>query len=248
MKNFLVGIRILYLKEFKETLKLPMTYILAALFSLIVGWLFFNYLASQKVLTQKVLEGGVWIPTLGNMNFIFLFFIPLITMRQFSLERRQGTLEFLFSSRLSNWQILIGKFLSSLTFSIFILSLTLIFPVVLFLSGHKEIGHMLVGYLGVFFTLTCYLSVGLFTSYLCDNQISAALMAFSILLVIMLFMFVGNFSSNYLLNQFFLYLSIPFHVQNLFQGVIRTYNIVYFCSFVLFFFYLTERYMDSRNW
>ena len=103
---------------------------------------------------------------------------PLITMRLFAEERKCHTLDLLLRSRLGHGQIIVAKFLSSLMTVLFLLSLTLIFPIILAVSGYSNWPMVFSGYGGVILCVMCYLAVGLFTSSLTENQILASLAGF----------------------------------------------------------------------
>ena len=248
MKQFFNGVYVLSRKELKEAFFSPLVYILAGLFSLIMGWLFFNYLNAASDITNKSMTQTVLIPIFGNMNFIFLFLAPLITMRQIAEEKKLHTIELLYTSQLNSWQIILGKLISATLMVVFMMSLTIIFPIVLSLSGYSNWEIVASGYLGILFSIICYLSVGLFASSLTDNQVVAALLAFAFLLCLMLLVLTANASHNFILAQMLQYLSITFHYENFIRGGIRTYDLVYFASFVGFFIYLTHLSLESRKW
>lgn len=235
-------------KEIRNTLAHPMIYVLSGLFCLIVGWLFFNYLVLAKEATKLSLTYSVLRPIFGNMNFIFLFLAPLITMGAFAEEKKQHTLDLLLQSKLTFGQIILAKFLSSLFIVLFMLSLTLIFPIILAMADYSDWGTVGASYLGIIFSIMCYLSVGLFTSALTENQIIAALLAFCLLLSSMLLVLSASATQNYMLGQIFQYLSVPFHYEVFSRGAIKNYNIVYFASFIFFFSYLTQQSLGARKW
>lgn len=242
------GIWILYRKEVKDSFFSPMLYILASLFCAIIGWLFFNYLVLSKNLTSSTLTQSVLYPIFGNMNFIFLFMAPLLTMRCFAEERKLNTLDLLFHSRLSNLQIILAKLFASFSSVLFILSFTIIFPIVLAMSGYSDWAVVGTGYLGLLLSVLSYLSVGLFASSLTENQVVAALVSFCLLLCSMLLVMSANASENYILGQALSYLSIPFHFESFIRGAMKSYSFVYFASLLSFFTYITSESLESRNW
>ena len=235
-------------KEIKDAFGSPMIFVLAGIFCLIVGWPFFNYIVLSKETTKMGLTYSVLRPIFGNMNFIFLFLCPLITMRSFAEEKKQHTLDLLLQSRLSQTDIILGKLISSLAVAFFMLVLTLIFPLVLAMAGYNDWGTVISNYLGLVFCIVCYTMVGIFTSSLTDNQIVAALLSFCILFVSMLLVLSANATNNYMVGQIFLYLSIPFHYQTFAFGMVKSYNMVYLLSFAFFFFHLTRQSLESRRW
>jgi ABC-2 type transport system permease protein len=242
------GVIVLAKKELKDSFASPLVYILGGLFCMTMGWLFFNYLVASKELTTQTLTNSILVPIFGNMNFVFVFLAPLLTMRLFSEERKLHTIELLLTSELSINHIIWGKFLSCALTIIFLLGLTFIFPIVLAFSGYSDWSIVITSYVGLFLSILCYLSVGLFSSSLTDNQIISALLTFSILLGIMLFVFTANATHNVLLGQIFQYLSVPFHFENFVRGGIRNYNFIYFFSFIGFFLFLTHISLGSRKW
>lgn len=246
--NWFNGLWILYKKEVKDYFFSPMLYILSALFCIIIGWLFFNYLILSKEATTATLTQAVLTPIFGNMNFIFLFVAPLLTMRCFAEEKKLNTLDLLFHSRLGNLQIILGKLFASFTSALFMLSFTLVFPIVLAISGYSDWFVVGSAYIGLLLSILCYLAVGIFASSLTENQVVAALVTFCLLLGSMLLVMSANATQNYLLGQILSYMSIPYHFEAFVRGALKTYSFVYFGSVLVFFTFLTRESLDSRNW
>lgn len=242
------GVYCIWKKEIKEQASSPLTYILVGLFGGLIGWLFFNYLIAAKEPSESMLMNQVMTPTFGNMNFIFLFLAPLLTMKSFAEERKSGTLDLLLMSPFSNLSIILAKLCSTLTIAMVMLGLTLVFPAILIMSGLSEWGGLISSYLGLIFSITCYLSVGIFASSLTDNMIISALLSFCILLGLMLLVFTANVTDNYLLGLIFQYASTPFHFESMLSGSLKSYSFVYFVSFIGFFLYLTKVSLEARKW
>jgi ABC-2 type transport system permease protein len=246
--SFSKGIYLLSKKELKDNFLSPMVYILSALFCILMGWLFFNYLIASKELTDQTLTQSILLPIFGNMNFIFLFLAPILTMRSFAEERKLHTLELLLTSRLSHFQIILSKIIANFLTSAFMVLLTIVFPIVLAMSGYSHWSVVISSYVGVLLSILCYISVGCFASSLTENLVVSALLGFCILLGLMLFSLTGNATNNVLMAQLFQYLAIPFHFESFVRGGIRSFNIVYMFSFIGFFTYLTHLSLDSRRW
>lgn len=245
---FAKKIGILVKKELKDAFLSPLIYILTGLFCFMMGWLFFNYLIQAKQLTSKSMTDAVITPIFGNINFIFIFLSPLLTMRSFAEERKQSTLDLLLRSELTELQIIIGKFLSNVLLVLFMISFTLIFPVILALSGYSDWGVVSSAYIGVLLSIFSYIAVGLFCSSLTDNQIVASLLTFCILLGSMLMVITVNASNNYLLALMVQYTTVPFHYEGFIKGLLRSYSFVFFASHMGFFFLLTLKSLQSRKW
>lgn len=239
---------VLVLKEVKDSFEAPLIYVLGALFSLLMGWLFFNYLVASKDLTEQTLTKSIFIPIFGNMNFMFIFLAPLLTMKSLSEEKKQHTLELLLTSNLSHLEIILAKLTSTFFMASFLISLTTVFPIVLSVSGYDHWGVVFSSYFGILLCVLCYLSVGLFASSLTQSQIVAAILGFTILLGLMLFVLTGNAIDNYMLGELFQYFSVTAHYETFVSGGIKSFDIFYFLSFSGFFVYLTHLSLESRRW
>lgn len=242
--------RIKYLvwKELKDAFTSSMIYILAALFCFMTGWLFYNYIVSAKELSSVSIKDSVLIPIFGNINFLFMFLTPMLTMKAFSEEKNKFTLDLLLSSKLTETEIIIGKIISIMSMTLFILLFSLIFPIILTFSGFSDWGLIFTSYLGIIFSILCYVCVGVFCSSLTDNQIVASLFTFCILLGSMLMVATVNVTNNYILAQLVQYMTVPYHYEGFTKGLLKSYSFVYFGSYYFFFYLLTLKSLQSRKW
>jgi len=241
-------IHLLVKKELRSYFTSPLIYILTAFFVASSGWFFFNYIVMSKNLTNLNLSSSVLMPTFGNINFLLLMISPLITMKMFAEEKRENTLDLLFLSNLNHFDIILGKFISSLMLILFMLLFTLIYPLILSFSGYSDWGTVAMGYLGLIFSVSSYLMVGLFASSLTENQILSAVISFAILIFFMFFILASNATNNVLVGQIVRYISLTYHYEPFARGILRSYNLFYYLSFIFFFYFLTNRSLDSRKW
>lgn len=246
--SFMSGVWILARKELADAFGSSLIYVLTGLFSLLMGWLFFNYIVLSTEMTSGTLMQSVFNPIFGNMNFIFLFFGPLLTMNAFALERRQGTLGLLLLSNLGHLQIILGKFLAAIITATFMLSFTLIFPVILSFAGYSHWAIIFTGYFGIVMSIACYVAVGIFASSLTENPVVSAVLSFCILLGMMLLVLSANATDNVLVSEILSYVAVPFHYEGFVRGAMKSYNFVYFASMIGFFLWLSERSLEARNW
>ena len=123
---------------------------------------------------------------LGSILFVYLFAIPLLTMRLFSEEKRQKTDQLLLTCPVSIPQIVVGKFLAA--FSVYLLTLvvTLMYVVVIAIFGDLAVWETFGSYIGFIFLGASYISVGVFISAGTENQLTAALITFFSLMMIWL--------------------------------------------------------------
>lgn len=161
------------------------------------------------------------------------FFIPALTMRMIAEERKTGTIEMLLTKPVSEWEIITGKFLSTLILIGIALALTLPYYFTVASLGNIDHGAVWLGYLGLILMSGAYISIGLFTSSLTNNQIVAFLLA---LLIGILFHIIFNVMASSMSNtlgNIFHYLSMSTHFESISRGVLDTKDLVYFFSIIV---------------
>ena len=123
---------------------------------------------------------------LGSILFVYLFAIPLLTMRLFSEEKRQKTDQLLLTSPVSIPEIVVGKFLAAFSVYLMTLVFTLMYVVVIAVFGELAVWETLGSYIGFIFLGASYISLGVFISAGTENQLTAALITFFSLMMILL--------------------------------------------------------------
>ena len=175
------------------------------------------------------------------------FFIPAITMRQFAEERKTGTIELLLTKKLSDHQLVIGKFLGCLFLVLIALAFTIPYYVSVARLGNIDHGGTITGYLGLILMSSAYIAIGLLASCLTNNQIVAFLMA---LLIGVVFQFIfgslGAGQSGWL-GSILTDLSVPVHVESMSRGVIDTKDVIYFLALTFLGLMLTELNISKRS-
>jgi ABC-2 type transport system permease protein len=245
-------------KEIKSYFASPIAYIVIGFSAILFGWFFINLLYYfDRMSLQAGLGGGgpesmnvnemLIGPLFMNVSVILLFTLPLVTMRIYSEEKRSGTIELLLTSPLTDFQIVMGKFLGALVLYAAMLSVTLVHIGFLFAFGNPEWRPVATGYLGVLLMGGCFLSLGLFVSSLTKNQIVAGMITFAVFLMFWIVNWISSFSgptTQAVLN----YLSITDHLNDFTKGVLDTKHLVYYVSFIAFSLFLTVRSVDSERW
>ena len=185
--------------------------------------------------------------------FVFLFLIPAITMRSFADEKRSGTIEMLLTKPITDFQIIMAKYLAGVTLVLFSLLPTLIYAVTVYLlglpKGNLDMGGMWGSYIGLLFLASAFVSIGLFVSSITENQIIAFILA----LVLSGFAYLGfDFVSELSLfgkaDLFIMSLGIQAHYTSMSRGVIDTRDVLYFISLISIFMLLTKIVLESRKW
>jgi ABC-2 type transport system permease protein len=244
-------------KELRSYFASPIAYILIGFFALLFGWFFYVYLMAFNQQSQQMMQfgqgGGANINQMmirglfQNTAVIILFVMPMITMRTYSEEKRSGTIELLLTSPITDWQIIVGKFLGALGLYAAMLFVTILYMAILFWFGNPEWRPVAAGYLGLLLMGGCFISVGLLISSLTKNQIVAGFLTFAVFLMLWVINWIASFTgptTQAVLN----YLSITGHLDDFTNGVLDTRHLVYYLSFIAFGLFLTARSVDTERW
>ncbi len=226
-------------KELRIYFVSPLAYVFLSAFLFLAGLFFYLGVTLTGEASLRVL--------LGNLAITQLFVLPMLTMRHFAEERRQGTLEMLLTAPVSLGAVVIGKWLASLTLCLLMFAGTLLFPIVLAYYGDPDWGVMATSYLGLCGVAAAFCAAGLFASSLTDDQVAAGLVGIVILLP---FWLVGR--AEALLPEEWADairpLSVLMHLDSFNRGVLDTADIFYFVAFTFVFLFLTYRSLESRRW
>jgi ABC-2 type transport system permease protein len=185
------------------------------------------------------------------LPWVFLFFVPAVTMRLWAEERKSGTMEVVMTLPVKDWEVMLGKYLAALMF--LLVTLVLSFPIALICFRAAQVppdaGPIWGGYVGALLMGAAYLAVGIYFSSLTDNQIIAliiTIVCLAILLLIEVPVFLNRLPSW--LQPFFAFVSLGRHFQSIGRGVIDLRDLIYYASLIFFFLFLTVRSVESRKW
>ncbi len=171
---------------------------LAAYFVSPIGFTFIGFfilLAGVFFAISNLLSGNPnYTGVLGSITFIFLFVVPILTMRLISEETRQKTDQLLITSPLGITGIVVGKYFAAVGVFLITLLITLIYPIIMsfFALGGLGWWEIIGGYIGFFLLGSSFIAVGLFFSSLTDNQLIAAVETFAALLLIWILDFIAQ--------------------------------------------------------
>ncbi len=244
-------------KELKSYFASPIAYIVIGFFALLFGYFFVALLAFfERQSMQMMGMGGpqsmnvnqqLIRPLLMNASVVVLFVLPMITMRTYAEEKRSGTIELLLTSPLTDFQIIMGKFLGAMALYTAMLAVTLIHVGVLFLYGNPEWRPVVTGYLGLLLMGGCFISVGLLISSLTKNQIVAGMATFAVFLLLWVINWIGTFTGP-TTQEVLYYLSITDHFDVFSRGVLDYKHLVLYVCLIAFGLFLTARSVDSERW
>ena len=244
-------------KELKSYFASPIAYVTIGFFALLYGYFYAVGLAffvrqsmqmgqfggGQSVNINQMMIRNV----VQNVTILVLFLMPMVTMRTYAEEKRSGTIELLLTSPLTDFQIIMGKFLGALALWAVMLAVSLIHMGILFIYGNPEWKPLATAYLGLLLFGACFISVGLFISSLTKNQIVAGMVTFAVFLFLWIINWIGSFSGP-TVNSLTEYLSVINHFDDFSKGVIDTTHLIYYFSVITFGLFMTARSVDSERW
>lgn len=229
----------IFRRELSAYFNSPMAYIVISVFLLMTGWFF----TSRLFLSGDSSLRNVF----GIIPFIFIFFIPAITMRLLSEERKSGTIELLVTMPISDLEIVLGKYFAGLGLLIAALFFTFPYALTIMILGKPDIGMLISGYLGLILMGASYVSIGVFASTISKNQVVSFILAFLIIFTLWLIdKFLVIMPTN--LVPLLQFLSIDYHYENLSRGVIDSRDLLYYLSLVVFMLSLSKLSLESRKW
>ena len=181
-----------------------------------------------------------------------LIFIPAISMRLWSEEKKLGTIELLLTLPIQSTHIVLGKFFASFAFYLIALSGTLVIPIVLFILGSPDLGPIIGGYFGAVLLGAFFLSVGIFISGFFNDQIVSLIITSLVcgLLALVGWQYVPMVIDGWIsgLGDFlYSYVGVTRHFNDIQRGVIDLRSIVYFISFTGLFLTLNIKYLEGRK-
>jgi ABC-2 type transport system permease protein len=245
----------IYLRELKSTFYSPVAWIVLAVYFLSGGFFWvapvaqfarYSYMYAGRGGDLKFGE-MVLSPYFMNQVVMFIFLMPLVSMRLLSEEKRSGTIETLFTLPFSDLDIVLGKWFASLTLLAAMLAPTILY--ILFLLGDTVIPWPVVatGFAGMFILGATCLALGLLLSALTENQIIAGILGFVILLMLFVMNWIAGLTSG-VVKDVIDEIALSGHMQSLAKGLINLKDITYFVLFTVLMLFGTLRVLESKKW
>ncbi len=243
----------LYLKEIRSFLSSLIGTIAIGVFITMIG--IFMWIIPTEGGGYNILDNGFANidPLFFIAPWIYLFLIPAITMRTFSEEKKNGTIELLLTRPLTDLQIVLAKYFAGFTLVIVSLLPTLIYYYSVHVlgapKGNLDTGGMWGSYIGLLFLGAGFVAIGVFASAIAENQV----IAFIIAMLLCFFTYIGfeyiaqsGVFGKY--DSFFKGLGISDHYSSMSRGVLDTRDIIYFISLIAVFNLSTKLVLESRKW
>lgn len=230
----------IFQREFRAYFQTPVGYIFIGMFLAISGYFF----AVANLLPKSPDLGAV----LSNMLLMFIFLIPVLTMRLLSEERNSKTDQLLLTAPVSVRDVVLGKFAAAAAIYLITLGITLLYLLVLGIHGQPAYAKIFCNYFGFVLIGFSFISVGLFVSSLTQSQASAAMATFAALLLLYALEWSQGVIHNTFLVTIINCLSITKWYSEFELGVLSIPAIVYYLSFTAVFLLMTIHAVDKRRW
>ena len=233
-------IRAVAFKEIQIYFSSPVAYIVALIFMALSGFFFVRDLGNPfpEASLSNFFQGA---------TFLLIPLAPALTMRLLAEEQKLGTIELLLTSPVRDWEVILGKYMASFVFLLFLLALTSYYVILLLVFATPDPGPIYSGYLGLVLYGAAALAVGILTSTLTSNQIIAAVVGTGLLIVLYATSFIGDVVTGVwatIFNQ----LGFTSHFNDFDRGIIDSTHIVYFVTVTALFLFLSIRALESRRW
>jgi len=258
----------LFKKELKVAFTTPVAYVVFFLFSLLASMLFWYQLRQYEALVQKTqhmsdpemlaqlnFNDVILTELFVNVQIVFVFLVPILTMRVFAEERKQKTMELLMTSPITTTTIVGGKFLANSVLVLCLTGLLVIYPLILTMYGTTTlVGESVIdwptttlGMLGVLLCGLMFSALGFFFSSLTESQILSALLTFFSLLLLW---FMGGASTNVpgIAGNVIAFLSPLNHISQFARGVLHVGDVSYYVSLTAVILFLCYRSVEGQRW
>ena len=251
-------------KEWRHYFGSPIAWVALFVWTVLFGFFYFavfsSYLDYSMRSAQQAMEyGGAGTkmslnemlirPVVQNMAVVGLFILPMLTMRLFAEEKRQGTMELLATSPLTDWEIILGKFTGAL--GLYAVMIAAGFLNVLLLWAYAptppEWKPILSGALALLLVGGSFIALGLFLSSVTKNQIIAGALGFCLALIFWILSWFDQPMGDATMKVIG-YLGVTNHMEDMVKGVLDTKDIVFYLSFIVFGLFITQQTLESQRW
>ena len=227
-------------REIRAYFSSPIGYILLAAFWALAGWYFY----ASVLMTATAELRNVY----NAMGTISIFLIPMMTMRLFSEDKRLKTDQALLTAPISLWELILGKFLSSMCIYAINVGIVLIYGITVSVFSKVEWPVTIGLFIGMMMFGGAMIAIGMFISSLTENQIIAAIGTFAVLLSVGILDNVAEIVDNVLIKAFLYAISFNNRFYDFTLGVIQLKDVVFFLSVMFLFCYFTTRVFERRRY
>jgi ABC-2 type transport system permease protein len=247
-------------KEMRLYFTSPIAYAILLVFALVMGLFFYLQFSAYSMASMQSMMNPMMARDLNVTDYVmrplffntlsvilFLFLMPLITMRLFAEERRSGTLELLLTYPVRDGAVLAGKYLAALVLYLVMLAFTVVYVGMMAYFARVEWGPLVTLYAGLVLMGAAFLAVGTFATTVTENQIVAALITGVVLLGLWIVGWPADVAGG-AWARVLSHLSVPEHVDSFAKGILDTKDVIYFVDLTLVALFLSLKSLEARRW
>lgn len=243
-------------KDIRNLVFSPMFYVISGLCTLVWSYSYMRNLLAFAERSRQFMQPGmdsglniqqaVFLPHISQINLLYIFVVPALTMRLLAEEKKQHTYDLLLTSPITATQIVLGKFFGGLGAVTAITAISFLYPLATRLAGPFPMGPLFSAFAGVVLVSASYVAVGLFASSLTESVMLSVILG---LIFNVLLWFIGQGAGDSsTLSQVLEYMSLGQHFMDFIMGAIRLNSVVFFLSLIGLFVFLTQRVVESSRW
>ena len=249
----------IFKREFLQYFRSPVGYVAIAIFSFLSGFIFYSQFVSGAV----SISGEVI-----SLRSFFVVIVPIITMASFAEDKKRGTEVLYYTTPVDLFSVVAGKFLAAMALlGVMFINVIIHMIVTVATGGIVDVGAW--GSVIVFFFMaTMFVSIGLLSSSLNDNQIVSAIVSFIIILIFQMLSTISVYAKS-AINAVFYNLTQdnelsatageniakiinwldPFaRTQDFRSGVFSVSALLFCLSLAAVFLYITYRVLEKKRW
>jgi ABC-2 type transport system permease protein len=251
-------------KELNIYFATPIAYVMFTLFVVVGSYLFLRLIGAYEIATLEYMkvqdpellarlnfQDRIFHGLFLNMGTLLIFVMPFLTMRLIAEEKKQKTIELLYTTPITSLSIVLGKFFAAVAILAITLALTTIYPYMVqaFANDPNGVDWRSIGlsYLGLFLLGSAFTAIGIFISALTESQIVAALVTWAVLLMLWIVGLAGAEAEGWL-RELVTYLSTGAHLDSFTRGTVALKDVVYFLSLIILGLFATNRAVEAHRW
>lgn len=230
----------IFKRDFASYFNSPIGYAFLTVFTLFTGFFFIlnNALGLSADLT----------PVFSNAVMVFIFIVPLLTVKMLTEERKAKTDQILLTSPVKVTSIVLGKYFAALAVLLVALLITGIYVLILLAFGKPSFGELFTSYIGFFLIGAAFISIGLYLSSLTDNQFVGAVISFAVIMLLYLLSNLLQFIPSEFLKSILSWFAITDKYADFARGILSVDSILYYLSICALFNVLTVFSIEKRRW
>ncbi len=230
----------IYKRDVKSFFKTPAGYIFMGIFLCASG-----FLCSLSTLQAQTCDVSTYFQFL---MFAYVVIIPLLTMKSFAEEKRQGTEQLLLTSPVSLWSMVLAKFAAAFTMFLITIGVSCLFFIPLGIYGEPNPGKILGCLIGMILIASCFIAIGLFVSSLTENQFVAAMGTVGLLALLVILGVLDSYINSKLISVIIGWVSIYSRFTNFTYGIFDLPAVLYYISVCVVFLFFTVRIYEKRRY